>query len=187
MPFTTTNYIDQPYASTFVNVNPYNVFEWGGEVELSPDSDEWKEVDVRPNVVIDDSSSYNQFVEMAEETGILGTQWNEWETNWTGTDISIEVDGEEDFFERNFQGRGGRVRGRRRGRIGVTTTTTMTTTENQSRSGIRTNVAFDTVTRSDGQRVVEVNFVPFIRSRKIFFKAQLMKPNTRIYMHFLME
>ena len=184
MPFTTTNYIDQPYASTFVNVNPYNVFEWGGEVELSPDSDEWKEVDVRPNVVIDDSSSYNQFVEMAEETGILGTQWNEWETNWTGTDISIEVDGEEDFFERNFQGRGGRVRGRRRGRIGVTTTTTMTTTENQSRSGIRTNVAFDTVTRSDGQRVVEVNFVPFIRSRKIFFKAQLMKPNTRIYAFF---
>ena len=27
---------------------------------------------------------------MAEEEGILGTVWNEWETNWTGVDVQTE-------------------------------------------------------------------------------------------------
>lgn len=192
LPFTQTNYINQPYASTSINVNPYNVFSWGGTVELSPDSDEWKDVDVRPTVSIDDSSSYDQFALMAEESGILGTVWNEWETNWTGRDVDVqtntvrgsardedlwwtigEIPGDIDAFPQG-----------RRGNIGRTTTTTTTTTQNQSRTGLRTDIAFDTVTRSNGKRVVEVNFVPFIRSRKIFFKAELLKPNTRVYAFF---
>ena len=180
MPMATdVNYINQPYASTFSNVNPYNVFSWAGTMELSPDSDEWKETDVRPNVVIDDSSSYDQFKQMAEEAGILGTVWNEWETNWTGVETDVTTRGAfrtgirpwwlDEQFEFAF---------------GTTTTTTTTTTQNQSRTGLSTELAFDTVLRSDGTRVVEVNFVPFIRSRKIFFKAQLMKPSTKVHAFF---
>tara|TARA_B110000444_G_scaffold243575_1_gene262166 strand:- start:5831 stop:11113 length:5283 start_codon:yes stop_codon:yes gene_type:complete len=184
------NYINQPYASTFSNVNPYNVFSWAGTMELSPESDEWKETDVRPNVVIDDSSSYEQFKQMAEETGILGTVWNEWETNWTGVETDEQTTGTGGFntglrpwwlgedFDRGF--------GNFRGTFGnqSTTTTTTTTTQNQSRTGLNTELAFDTVLRSDGTRVVEVNFVPFIRSREIFFKAQLMKPSTKVHAFF---
>ena len=185
------NYINQPYASTFSNVNPYNVFSWAGTMDLSPDSDEWKETDVRPNVVIDDSSSYDQFKQMAEEQGILGTVWNEWETNWTGVETDEQTTGTGGFntglrpwwlgedFERGFGGFrnfGGPTQS--------TTTTTTTTTQNQSRTGLSTELAFDTVLRSDGTRVVEVNFVPFIRSRKIFFKAQLMKPSTKVHAFF---
>ena len=192
LPFTEVNYVNQPYASTAINVNPYNVFSWGGTVELSPDSDEWKETDVRPTILIDDSSSYDQFAQLAEESGILGTVWNEWETNWTGVEVDTlrsgtaaaardddvwwtvgEVPGDIDAFPQG-----------RRGNLGLTTTTTTTTTQNQSRSGLRTDIAFDTVTRSNGTRVAEVNFIPFIRSRKVYFKAQLMKPNTRVYAFF---
>jgi hypothetical protein len=195
MPMTTdVNYINQPYASTFSNVNPYNVFSWAGTMELSPDSDEWKETDVRPNVVIDDSSSYDQFKQMAEEAGILGTVWNEWETNWTGVETDSQTSGGggngtglrpwwlvEDFGGGRGGGGGGFGLG---GPTSSTTTTTTTTTQNQSMTGLSTELAFDTVLRSDGTRVVEVNFVPFIRSRKIFFKAQLMKPSTKVYAYF---
>ena len=180
MPHTTTSYIDQPYASTFSNVNPYNVFTWAGMMDLSPESDEWKEVDVRPDIVIDDTGAFDAFAQMAEETGILGTQWNEWETNWQGFEFETERafgPGNDFFFEREL--------GRGQGGIQtVTSTITTTTTSNQSRSGLRTDLAFDTVTRSDGQRVVEVNFVPFVRSRKIFFRAQLLKPNTKFFAFF---
>ena len=183
LPFSETNWVTQPYASTAINVNPYNVFSWGGTVELSPDSDEWKEVDVRPTITIDDSSSYDQFVSMAEESGILGTQWNEWETNWTGTDVEEFANpgfDREDFWWGATDGQIARGFGPRQS----STTVTSTTTTNQSRSGLRTDIAFDTVTRSDGKKVVEVNFVPFIRSREIYFKAQLMKPDTRVYAFF---
>ena len=194
---TDVNYINQPYASTFSNVNPYNVFSWAGVIQLSPDSDEWKETDVRPSIVIDDSSSFDQFKKMAEENGILGTVWNEWETNWTGVDIDestettgtapgrrgrnnsnipwwLQEDEREDFFDIGTVG-GGQQN---------TTITTTTTTTGQSRDGVQTDLAFDTVTRSDGKKVVEINFVPFIRSRKIFFKAELLKPNTKVYAFF---
>jgi len=188
MPHTSTNYINQPYSSFASNVNPYNVFSWAGTIELSPEGDEWKETDVRPNVIIDDSSAYEQFAQMAEEAGILGTVWNEWETNWTG--VEVDSDTRETGNRVDLRGRGLAVEegffGLGTGRLGVsqTTTTTRTTTQNQSRSGLRTDLAFDTVQRTDGTRVVEVNFVPFIRSRKVFFKAQLLKPGTQVYAFF---
>ena len=188
MPHTETNYINQPYASFASNVNPYNVFSWAGSLELSPEGDEWKETDVRPNVIIDDSSSYEQFAQMAEETGILGTVWNEWETNWTGVEVESDTTStagrgrQGGFFDRELfewfdfgDAFGGGEQ---------TTITSTTTTQNQSRSGLRTDLAFDTVQRTDGQRVVEVNFVPFIRSRKVYFNAQLMKPGTKVYAFF---
>lgn len=185
LPYTQSTFINQPYSSTYINVNPYNVFSWSGLIELSPDSDEWKEVDVRPKIVIDDTEAYDQFLKMAEEEGILGTVWNEWQTNWTG----VEVDQWSEINEGDPRGRDTRaVQDEWEERDGQgeteTTYTATTTTQYQSRSGTRTDVGYDTITRSNGVRVVEVNFIPFIRSRKVFFKAQMMKPNTRVYPFF---
>ena len=165
--------IEQPYASSYINVNPYNVFSWDGVVKLSPDSDEWKEVDQRPSILIDDTSQYDQFVNMAEENGILGTVWNEWTTNWSG--VSIEEASQTEMIV------GGGPNGEN---IKVTNTQTTTTTSNQARSGLTTNITFDTVTRESDNRVVEINFIPFMRSREIFFSAQLLKPNTKFYAFF---
>ena len=145
------DYATQPYASQFVNVNPYNVFDWTGIVELSPDSDEWKDVDTRPAILIDDTSQFDQFELLAEETGILGTVWNEWETNWTGTSTTTDT---------STTGWWGFI---------TNTTTTTTTTTNQSRGGLRTDLGFDTIRRETGDRVVETNFIPFVRSREVFF------------------
>ena len=157
-------FVNQPYSSFASNVNPYSVFSWGGMVDLSPESDEWKEVDVLPQIIIDDSNAYNQFLESAEAEGILGTVWNEWETNWAGTPFFDEDD--------NWQ-RGNPDLGF----VGTTITS-------QNRTGISTEVAFDTIERSDGGKVVEVNFIPFIRSREINFRAQLMKPETTVFAFF---
>tara|TARA_Y100001937_G_scaffold125973_1_gene194061 strand:- start:996 stop:6428 length:5433 start_codon:yes stop_codon:yes gene_type:complete len=165
-------FVDQPYSSTISNVNPYNVFTWGGVINLTPSSDEWKEVDIRPAVIIDDTAQYDQFVKMAEEEGILGTVWNEWETNWTGEEIDIQV---ETGFGENGDGELEEF---------IRTTETKTITSNQTRDGLRTEVGFDTVYRSDGFKVVEINFLPFIRSRKVFFDAQLLKPNTKFFAFF---
>ena len=72
-------------------VNPYNVFSWTGEITLSPESDEWKETELRPDVIINDVSLYDQLVQQAEASGLLGTVWNEWTTNWTGTDADDTI------------------------------------------------------------------------------------------------
>ena len=179
LPFNHTEFAKQPYATMSEFVNPYNVFSWGGQVKLSPESDEWKDTEVRPDVVIDDEGVYDQLVAQAEESGILGTVWNEWETNWTGTEITTTTEA-----AAVTEGREGRWfrRGRRTG--GETTTIATTTTSNQARTGLRTTVVPDTQLKELGSRVVETNFIPFIRSRKIMFKAELMKPNTKVFAFF---
>jgi len=176
LPFTEAVYAEQPYATMQEFVNPYNVFSWGGTLDLSPESDEWKDTDTRPDVVIDDEGVYDQLVSMAEQNGILGTVWNEWETNWTGVEVT------ETTQRNNIEGGEGRWR-RRRGASSTTTVAT-TTTSNQARTGLRTTVVPDTQLKELGSRVVETNFVPFMRSREIFFKAEMMKPNTKVYAFF---
>ena len=191
LPHTTAAYITQPYSSVAVNVNPYNVFSWSGSVTLSPESDEWKDTDVRPDVIINDDGLYDQFVTMAEESGILGTQWNEWETNWTGTEVDVSTTTAgggrmNDWWDVGIGGEGGfgGFRGFGFQRQSNTTTTATTVTTQQARTGLTTSIASDTVTKELGSKVVEVNFVPFIRSRKVFFKGELLKPNTKVYPFF---
>ena len=71
---------------------------------------------------------------MSEEEGILGTVWNEWETNWTGVDVQTEQQvtnpnrrvntwfaEQEPRFEEELNGQG---------RAQVSTTATITTTYN---------------------------------------------------------
>lgn len=164
--------ITQPFASISENVNPYNVFNWTGGIELSPSSDEWKDIDRRPDVIINLDGLYDSIEFLAEETGVTGTQWNEWQTNWTG----VTVDSERGTAKaRN-------VRGLSVDRPILTTTTT--TESLQTRTGTNVSIIPETVNTVVGSRVVDVSFVPFIRSRKVYFRADNLKPNTRVYPFF---
>jgi len=179
LPYGVSPYIVQPYASESEFINPYNVFSWDGTLQLSPDTDEWKEVDVLPDVVINDEAMYDQFIASAESAGILGTVWNEWETHWSGTEEEVT---EETSSETSTNDDGNSTTVTTTNT--TTTTTTATTTEEQTRTALTTSVTSTTQTQSLGPRVVETNFIPFIRSRKIYFKGELLKPNTKFYAFF---
>ncbi len=175
----TANYISQPYASYAENVNPYMVFSWTGDVVLSPGTDEWKETLRAPDVVIDQTGIYDSLIQMADSSGAIGTVWNEWQTNWTGEPASSATE-----TQTNSVNSGDGITGSTTVITDIATTLTATTTATSTRSGIRTSVVPDTVLTNMGDRVVEINFVPFIRSRKIYFKATRLKPNTRVYAFF---
>jgi hypothetical protein len=168
LPFTEMEYVSQPYASRTENLNPYYVVQWDGNLELSPSTDEWKDTETRPEVVINETGSYDAIKYLAEDSGVLGTEWNEWQTNWTGREIIREEDNTTETS---------------RNRITTRQTEAQTTTS-QTRAGIRTELTPDTVTTSLGERVVDINFVPFIRSRKVYFGADRLKPNTKLNLFF---
>ena len=167
-----TNAIVQPYASSSEYINPYNVFNWTGDLTLSPNTDEWKETKRAPDVVIDQTGIYDTLVSMLDQTGAIGTVWNEWQTNWSGSE---QVS---DTTTKLYNGNP------LISVADISTTITTTTTAQQSRNGVRTSIVPDTITTDMGDKVVEINFVPFIRSRKIYFKATRLKPNTKMYAFF---
>ena len=167
--YTEVPQIQQLVSSESESVNPYDVASFVGSIKLYPTADRWVETSRRPNVIVRDDSAFDAMQFIAEETDILGTEWNAWETVWTGR-TSRAVGGE--------RIRGGRFF--RRGRRG-TETTTITA---QTRTGITTTLESSIQTQNLGDRVVDISFVPFIRSRKVYFHAVGLKPLTRVYPFF---
>ena len=190
LPFTQRTFIDQPAATLTEFVNPYNVFTWNGVVKLSPDSDEWKDTEHRPDVLINETGQYDQLVGMIEESGVLGTVWNEWETNWTGINSDVQTFGHHGRDANNGNPNDvllERTSGFNEwGGYEYLSGSIVTTTEfaGQSRSGLTTSITTDTETSELGSKIVETNYVPFIRSREIYFKAEMLKPDTKMYAFF---
>ena len=190
LPYTEVPLITQPYASVSESVNPFDMAAWLGVITLNPSTDEWKETQVRPDVIINSTGAADAIQFLADESGVLGTQWSEWETHWTGVDVqreNINI-GRSDIG--SAATRAANLAAKRaltgsnnwrplRGNI-----TTTTTTSEESRNGIRTTMSFREQQENLGERVVDVSFVPFIRSRRIEIKGEMFKPNTKLYVFF---
>jgi len=176
LPYTETTLIDQPYASKTVNVNPFGVFTWIGSIALTPQTDEWKETQRAPDLVINnDDGSWDTLVKNSGNPNLqsveLGTVWNEWQNHWTGVSNSNSTE-----TYRRRHGHGWAVMQR-----DIKTTTR---TGTRTRVGIRQVLVPKTVTQNIGDRILSVAFVPFIRSRTISFSATRLKPNTRVFPFF---
>ena len=160
LPYTHVEYAKQPYASRVENVTPYLVFNFIGDMQLSPDTDDWKDTERRPELIVDNEGLFDVVNLLQDRTDVFGTVWNEWQTQWSGAPV----------ISTNVRGN--------------TTDTIETIQSLQAREGIRTSVSPDTQQQSLGDRVVDIRMVPFIRSRRVKFRAERLKPNTRVWAFF---
>ncbi len=176
LPYTEKTLIDQPYASKTVNVNPFGIFTWIGSIALTPPSDEWKETERAPELVINNNDgSWDTLVKNSGNPNLtsveIGTVWNEWQNHWTGVSSTNDT---ETYKERG--GHGWKVMQR-----DITTTTK---TGSRTRTGIRQVLVPKTVNQNVGDKIISLAFSPFIRSRTLTFSATRLKPNTRVYAYF---
>ena len=178
LPYTEVDLINQDFASTTVNLNPYDTHDFVGNITLSPDQDEWMATEVQPDISVRIPDIYDTLTDLAS-AGVLdlnlGTVWNNWNDTWTG----IRTDtGNISNTSRTFQ---------QGNRILRNTVTSVSTTErvDRTRTGVRTAfVPGGVQTQSLGNKVMSVGFAPFIRSRTLTFTATSMKPLTRIFPFF---
>ena len=173
LPYTEEAYVTQAFASSTVNLNPYDTVAYVGQVTLTPDQDEWMETKTLPEMTINIPGIFDTLRDGAgnkvKELG-LGTVWNNWNDNWSGRDIA--------GTEQTHRERIGR-------RIDGVTTIKTQDVNNRTRTGIRsTLVPGGLITQSMGNRVVQMAFAPFIRSKNIFFSASGLKPSTRYFAEF---
>ncbi|MDA7798386.1 DUF4815 domain-containing protein [bacterium] len=182
LPYSEQTLIDQPFASKFLNVNPFNVFTWVGTIELDPAGDEWKETERVPELVVNQQGMFDTMAANLGNPNLaeiqLGTVWNEWQENWVGRPVesgtrNIGGQRREQTFARGVPRR-------------VLQTQEITTTQqvNQTRTGVRSVFVPQVVRRSMGDRILNVAFIPFIRSRTVNFTGTRFKPSTRVYPFF---
>ena len=68
--------------------------------------------------------------------------------------------------------------------VGVETNARTTTNATQIVTNVNKVVSDETVQELIGDRIINVALIPFIRSRKIFFKAQGLRPNSKVFAFF---
>ena len=165
---THTALIDQPKASRSINVNPFNVINYLGKINLDPPSDIWVDTSKQPDVLVNLQGDKDAWAIIAQNA--FSYEWGDWSTYWTGTSTS-----------------GGEYRGW----LGATGhyslaygTQTTTTSSNQIRTGVKSQVVPTTITQSLGDRVVDVSIIPYMRNRTVLFTGSDFKPNTTLYPFF---
>ncbi|MAF35869.1 hypothetical protein CL622_02005, partial [archaeon] len=159
LPYTEEVFASNTLASKSVNINPFAVSQYIGELKLTPDLDEWKSTTARPDLIVNNENLYDAVKDIPNPAHALGTTWNEWQTNWTGTFAETTTSG---FITKTLHGRTGTA----------------------TRAGISRTLTNKVVNQSFGERVVDTSFIPYIRSQTITFNATSMKPNTKVYPYF---
>ena len=178
LPYVEEEYLEQPYASTTVNLNEYNTIQFVGQLTLTPDNDEWMATETQPELRVDIPDVYDTLTTLASEGVLdlnLGTVWNNWNDTWSGvrTDVGNQTSTSRTWWSGNTLLRNN------------TTSVDVQERVDRTRTGIRTALVPGGVqTTSFGNRVVSVGFASFIRSKDIGFSVVNMKPLTRIFPFF---
>ena len=102
----------------------------------------------------------------------LGTVWGSWTTNWSGGGGHWEQSYTPGRMVEASGAVGPRSSYRTRGSWSRNWVSGNRSISGKSRSGVQTSIAVETSRVSQGDRVVEVNFIPFMRSREIFLKQK---------------
>ena len=176
LPYTTTPIITQVYASRIENINPFAIFSFIGNVQLSPPTDDWFETTRMPDIIQQVEGNYNTMLLLSQKSGILGTVWNAWTTQWIGDPVKVGLSKTATGASiRNFTSRAD---------LDALTYDTYATAVGQGRSGISTKLELRTSYEQVNDRTVSTAVIPYIRSRNILVQAGKLKPSTRFYPYF---
>jgi hypothetical protein len=155
-------FINQNKSSRFINVNPFNIVNYLGKIELEPKTDIWIDVDRRPDVLVNLEGDKDVW-QLITDLIPWQYEWDSWETYWSGRSTA-----QNQFWS-------GRSLVQR---------STETLTEQQTRTGVASFVAPETISETIGDRVVDVSIIPYMRSRGVLFVGSDFRPNVTLFPFF---
>ena len=181
-------YLSQNLASKSVNVNPFNVINYIGSVKLDPVSDVWtsstrveaQNIDLTGGEAARDAWS-----------SIQSTSWGSWQTTWTGTDIlqtigkpKSEVVYQSDPHSVPVLTSKGKIKMMRETVSVKTQDALVSRTTRETRQGILSQIVPQQLTKSLGDRLIDVSVVQFMRDTNILAIGTGFKPRTTLYCYF---
>jgi len=170
-------WIEQAFATTVENVNPFNVIVYNGDVKLSPEIDNWVRTVQLPdkNIKITLNSSRTVTQNLTRNIAVVRNPINTNTSSRSITDVSLV-------------GRG--LSGDEIRRLQNTTVvtgvnrSTSTSTQTSTNSSTSTTESFNTVSNTDTairNVLVSSSNESFMRSRNTQFSASNVKPSTQFY------
>ena len=148
----------QNVATEIINVNPFNVVNFVGTIKLTPSSDVWYSTNTQPsiNIITDDQSAW---VAAVGGTG-NGSQWNDWQLNWTGQSTdTVVTSSDQTSISRDT----------------VAITNAITT------QGLTSSLQGGPIQVSTTTKVISSAVIPYARSIPVSFAIDGMAPFTKIH------
>ena len=170
----------QPFKSTEFRISSAEFSDFIGKIELTPDFDNWVDTSTKPDLIINHEGNYDNWVAL---TNAWGTQWNDWNTIVSGSVSTAEYLLEDYGNYTVSTGLGG-------GRTKIDTydnkalLVNETVEERQTRTGINIKAKPFVNKETLGNRVVDIDIIPYIRSKRIEFTARGLRPATRVFPYF---
>ena len=163
LPYTHTASITQPYSSRVESINPFLVTHWVGNITLNPASDIWIDTNRVPELIIDVEGNYEQMLRTNKNA--FGTVWGAWEDFNTGTETTRKTEQWRqgwDIMERSVD----------------------TVQVQQVMTGAHTRLQERIQHVNIGDRILNIEIIPWMRPKDITFVGENFKPNTRLYSFF---
>ena len=164
--YTETTWKEQTLASRSVKVNPFSSTNNIGTIKLSPSSDEFKD-------------SKEDAVKVIKGSGKLDVKqaflWNNWQWNWKGRSDEDQWK----YPSPRATAAGYATRKRLQRFVDQGDIYSSQRLARGDAGFVRRVVKNDTLRSRIGNKTVDVALVPWMRSRKIYFHAKGLKPNTK--------
>jgi len=169
LPYNEVEYINQPYATQFISVQPYESVATRGSLLLIPELDTWSDTITEPPRNIDIS----QLIPGAGRSGLRQEEQRAGQ---------IERRAQQQGWTRT----GGRRIRRNRNERGATTDPLFAPGNlweiTEQRQIIETEVVQRQVQQALGEFITDVEIKPYARSRAVYFRARSLKPNSKFYL-----
>ncbi len=176
LPYTEQTWVQQPFATRSISPNPFSLQSYLGGLVLQPSQDIWFETNTLVPIVYNltgDNDNLEFLVRHLNENLPVETDWGAWSTTWLGVAEDVEVVFGTDSSTRWGDGR--------RLWEAETRTTTDTHFGVNTREGIQHEFTVENTTTSLGNRVVSSTIIPKMRGMGVFFKAERLEPNSKVY------
>ena len=161
--FRDSAHISQLQSSKTIDVNSFDIFQFNGNVRLSPSSDEFRDTERVGTKAISGTNKLSN----NEDTLRQSIKWN-----WIGNDANGNVS-ETTEIQNDTRSFSGQSSSFLTGGL-----------EEVDKTIVNRVVASETIRKIIDDRVVDIAIIPFMRSRLVNFEAIGMRPNTRVFPYF---
>jgi hypothetical protein len=179
--YTTPAYIENKQYTNRIKINPSNTVNWLGFMKLSTSVEPFYDTGYRPAVKTNALSENDNWISSdANNKRGFGTQWNEWESIWTGID---QVEEEQDDIQKRIVelphvASTSAIPSVNSGSIRVGVSRTVQSINQKTSNFISARQLKNRIKHRIGSRVIDRSVVPYIPLNTVTATVAGLKPNS---------
>ena len=179
--YTTPAYIENKQYTKRIKINPSNTVNWLGFMKLSTSVEPFYDTGYRPAVKTNALSENDNWISSnANNKRGFGTQWNEWESIWTGID---QVEDEQDDIQKRIVelphvASTSAIPSVNSGSIRVGVSRKVQSIDQKNSNFINARQLKNRIKHRIGSRVIDRSVVPYIPLNTVTATVDGLKPNS---------